>query len=145
MYYHADLVEYIPPLGDFDVLYSLILQLPAHLKFKTAITNNEEEARKYAASLSELDLKRMLEDDRDAAVGEVSPEGWTHEIEMLTQIADSIDLLRFTVVGALSKKSDNRKFERRNRPVTARERMVKERLDSFEEKKAHNLLEQMGF
>nr|DAN50633.1 MAG TPA: hypothetical protein [Caudoviricetes sp.] len=138
-------MDYIPPLSSFDILYSLILQLPAHLKFKTAITSDEDEARKYADSLSELDLKRMLEDDRDAAVGEVSPEGWTHEIEMLTQIADSIDALRFTIVGMLSKKSDSRKFERRNRPVTARERMVKERLDSFEEKKAHGLLEQMGF
>lgn len=145
MYYHADLVEYIPPLSSFDVLYSLILQLPAHLKFKTAITNDEVEARKYADSLSELDLKRMLESDRDAAVGEVSPEGWTHEIEILTQIADSIDALRFTVTGMMSKKSDNRKFERRNRPTTARERLVKERLDSFEEKKAHNLLAEMGF
>lgn len=108
---------------------------------------NEDIAKAQAAGLSEEDIAQISEARANGGgkSGDISPQGYSLEIEKLNQIIDSINLLRFVVRGSLGAQVSPSDFKTMERPKTAFEREVDKRVLAYEKKYQEQAMADFGF
>lgn len=115
-------------------------QLPPHSKFKSAVSQNPEIAEMEVSSLSDDDIRAIMEQREEGKPGRQTPEGYTLEIEKLNQVIDEIKILRIAMSG--SKKT---KFVPAQRPETEAEALLNERIEILEEEDRNTFEKELGF
>lgn len=108
---------------------------------------NEDIAKAQAAGLSEEDIAAISDARANGGSkdGDISPQGYSLEIEKLNQIIDSINLLRFVVRGSLGAKTTPSDFKTTERPKTAFEREVDKRVLAYEKQYQKQSMADFGF
>lgn len=147
MEYGIDISDFFTPkrrLWEFWVFFS---DLPEGSRTKSAVAMNEDIAKAQAAGLSEEDIAAISEARANGGSkgGDISPQGYSLEIEKLNQIIDSINLLRFVVRGSLGAKVTSSDFKTMERPKTAFEREVDKRVLAYEKKYQEQAMADFGF
>lgn len=135
-----DIHDYACGLRGYHEFYVFLNQLPPHSKFKSAVSQNPDIARMEVSSLSDDDIREIMEQREEGKPGRQTPEGYTMEIEKLNQVIDEIKLLRLSWSG--DKKN---KFTPAQRPETEAEALLSERIEILEEEDRNTFEKELGF
>lgn len=121
--------------------YAYLSELPPHSKFKSAISQDPEIARRYVSSLSEEDIREIME-EREVQDDEkrLTPEGYTQELEKLNQIVEEVRILRLGMTG-----DKNAKFKPQLRPKTEQEVLLEKRMEEYTLADQESMEKAMGF
>lgn len=135
-----DIHDYACGLRGYKEFYVFLNQLPPHSKFKSAVSQNPEIAELEISSLSDNDIREIMEQREEGKPGRQTPEGYTLEIEKLNQLIDEIKILRIAMSG--SKKT---KFVPAQRPETEAEALLNKRIEILEEEDRNTFEKELGF
>lgn len=117
--------------------------LPNEGKTKSKISNDPGYAKAYVEALSDEYIAELSEQDPE----EVSPpiEGYTRVNGQLDDIAESVDLLRHTVVSLLGGKKNKSEFKPRKRPESEVQERLRRRIWESEREESQEMFEKFGF
>lgn len=120
--------------------YAYLGELPPHAKFPSAVSQDPDIARSQVESLSEEDIRKMMDEDDEEKEKRLTPEGYNLTIEKLNQVIEEVRLLRLGMTG--DKKT---KFKPPPRPKTEQEVLLSQRMEALEAIDRNDFEKSIGF
>lgn len=120
--------------------------LPEGSRTKTAIAMDPEIAEARSEAVSEEEIASLYE--ARAGKGprqELTPRGYTLEVEKLNQVLDAINALQLVVRQLTSGKVKESDFKPAQRPKTEFDKRIDERIKAYEKKYQEGVMAEFGF
>lgn len=135
-----DVIDFFTGDRGWREFYAYMNELPPHSKFRSAISQDPDLAKSQVDSLSDDDIREIMEKDDKDGDKTITPEGYDMQIEKLNQVIEEVRLLRLGMTG--DKKT---KFTPPIRPSTEADSLIKERIEALEQIDRDTFEKELGF
>lgn len=120
--------------------------LPEGSRTKTAIAMDPEIAEARSEAVSEEEIASLYESRAGKGPRqELTPRGYTLEVEKLNQVLDAINALQLVVRQLTSGKVKESDFKPAQRPKTEFDKRIDERIKAYEKKYQEGVMAEFGF
>lgn len=144
--YQVDLEEFFDGRRTLDEFWIFFYDLPEGSRTKTEIAMNPEIAAERASALSEEDIAEISRSrSREGSRPEITPRGYDITVEKLNQLLDSLMVLQLTVRQIGGGKVSDGDFKPAQRPRSAYDKAVDERVRQYEKAYQEQAMADFGF
>lgn len=120
--------------------------LPEGSRTKTAIAMDPEVAEARSEAVSEEEIASLYESRAGKGPRqELTPRGYTLEVEKLNQVLDAINVLQLVVRQLAGGKVKEADFKPAQRPKTEFDKRIDERVRAYEKKYQEGVMAEFGF